>query len=389
MTEPATTPPENPPGLLPAAFSNSIRLSIPQWLGIGFFTVLVAFFGPSLWKQAERFTLEPDYRIPQKLGNDYWLYERFAGSAAEQYDVLVLGDSVVWGEFVNRHETLSHYLNQRAGRERFANLGLNGTHPLALDSLIESYGGDILDKNVLLQCNPTWLRDVKTDLQHEDASVNHPRLVPQFVPRIAAYKEEVSPRLGVLVERRVPLIRWSNHLQQAYYRIKIPDEVPSDIPTWTLKHPYDNPFEPLTRELPPSDDNAPDDARAWFKRGVAVENHTWIDMDTSLQWHAFQHLVEVLQRRGNRVFVLVGPFNEHQMTPASLQRYHKLKGTVTAWLQAKQVPHLAPAALPSESYADASHPLAEGYALLARRVLEPDFRTAFFQENRCMRAFLL
>jgi hypothetical protein len=43
---------------------------------------------------------------------------------------------------------------------------------------------------------------------------------------------------------------------------------------------------------------------------------------------------------------------------------------VEAWLREHGIPCCAPAALPSELYADASHPLGDGYALLAKRLLE-------------------
>ena len=83
-----------------------------------------------------------------------------------------------------------------------------------------------------------------------------------------------------------------------------------------------------------------------------------------------------LQRRGNRVFVLVGPFNEHMLTPASRERYQKVKVTITAWAQGqRKVAYLAPEVLPTELYGDASHPLAEGHALLARQLWDdPAFR---------------
>ena len=365
------------PGLTDrVAFSNAIRLSGRQWLGVALFALVLAWLAPVLWKQVEEFTLEPDYRMPRELSNDYWFYERYVGLAAEEYDILVLGDSVIWGEFVTRSETLPHYLNTHEGKERFANLGLNGAHPLALEGLIEHYAGTIAGKRVLLHCNPTWLQHRKADLQDVDADVNHPRLVPQFVPRIPAYKEEISQRLGILVERRLAINKWTNHLQQAYYRTDVPS-IPNDIPSWTLKHPYDNPLAPLSRPLPPSDDKRREDSGPWKKRGVTVQDVAWIDMDTSLQWPAFQRVVEILHRRGNRVFVLVGPFNEHMLTEESLENYLPVKETIAAWLKENQVPHLMPDALPSEQYADASHPLAAGYEALARQLLEdPAFRSA-------------
>ena len=256
---------------------------------------------------------------------------------------------------MTRQETLSHYLNELAGQERYANLGLDGAHPLALGGLVEFYAESVSGKNVLLQCNPLWMSSRRADLQDDKANeFNHPRLVPQFAPSVPAYKAEISPRLGILVERRLPLSSWTAHLQQAYY-----DR--TDIPGWTLEHPYDNPLTPLTRGLPPSDNSRRHLPQPWYKSGITKQDYPWVDLDTSLQWQAFQGVVELLQQRGNRVFVLVGPFNEHLLTPESLQRYQQVKATIAAWLREKKIPHAVPPPLPSEQYGDASHPLAAGY----------------------------
>jgi len=76
------------------ALSNGIRLTGRQWLGLGLFAVMLLVFAPALWSHAETFALEPDYRIPHDLSNDYWLFDRFAGLSAEHYDTLLIGDSV-------------------------------------------------------------------------------------------------------------------------------------------------------------------------------------------------------------------------------------------------------------------------------------------------------
>src|SRR4051794_34092167 len=110
--------------------SNGLRLTGREWLGLGLFAVLGSALAPGLWHRAERFALEPDYRIPHDLSNDYWLFETVAGLAVDHYDTLLLGDSVIWGEYATRNETLAHYLNERAKPDRFANLGLDGAHPL-------------------------------------------------------------------------------------------------------------------------------------------------------------------------------------------------------------------------------------------------------------------
>jgi len=350
------------------ALSNGIRLTGRQWLGLGLFASFLVCFAPTLWHHAETFALEPDYRIPHDLSNDYWLYERFAGLAAGHDDTLLIGDSFVWGEYVTRQETLSHYLNELAGQDRYANLGMDGAHPLALGGLVEFYIGMVSDKNILLQCNPLWMSSRRADLQDDRATeFNHPRLVPQFAPSVPAYKAEISPRLGVLVERRLPLSRWTTHLQQAYY-----DQV--DIPGWTLEHPYENPLAPLARGLPaPDNSRRHEPPRPWFKSGITRQDYPWVDLEASLQWRAFRGVVEMLEQRGNRVFVLVGPFNEHLLTPESRERYQQVKATIAAWLREQHVPHAVPPPLPSEQYGDASHPLAEGYKQLAQQLAEDPF----------------
>ena len=353
-------------------FSNGIRLSLRQWVGVALFAVAFVVAAPMLWNQIEDFPLEPDYRIPHELGNDYWLYERFASLAAQNDATVIIGDSVVWGEYVTRQQTLSHYLNRQARKERFANLGLGGAHQLALIGLMRNYAGGIRDKNVVLHCNPLWMSSPKADLQDDskDPIPNHPRLIPQF--GIARYREELSTRLGVLVEQRVPFTKWTNHLQQAYYER-------TDIPGWTLAHPYDNPLLPLTKSLPPSGNELRWLQQPWYKKSKGKLAYEWFDpRRSSLQWDAFGEVVEILQSRGNRVFVIVGPLNEHMLTKESMARYQKVKDMIASSLTAKRIPHLIADVLPSEQYGDASHPLPEGYARLAAMLWDdPSFHAAF------------
>ena len=61
----------------------------------------------------------------------------------------------------------------------------------------------------------------------------------------------------------------------------------------------------------------------------------------------------------------------------SLARYRRRLGAVSAWLRGRGIPHWVPAALPSELYADASHPLADGYQRWARRLYEQKDFAAF------------
>jgi hypothetical protein len=83
----------------------------------------------------ERSDLRRDRTIasPTSLSRDYWLYQRRL-EGVPQDKVVLLGDSVVWGEYVLPNGTLSHFLNEKAGSgERFVNGGVNGLFPLALE----------------------------------------------------------------------------------------------------------------------------------------------------------------------------------------------------------------------------------------------------------------
>jgi hypothetical protein len=155
-------------------------------------------------------------------------------------------------------------------------------------------------------------------------------------------------------------------LQQAYYAK--PSLAKPSLPDWTVQHPYENPLGPLTWTMSVPDHSSPPRAVPWYEADRVAVDYPWFDLEESLQWRAFQRAVEILQQRGNRVFVLVGPFNEHMLTPTSLQRYQKVKATIGAWLQVKQISHAIPGVLAREQYGDASHPLASGYAALARQL---------------------
>jgi hypothetical protein len=278
--------------------------------------------------------------------------------------VLVIGDSVMWGQYVSARETLPQWLNGLAGADRFANLGVNGTYPVALAGLVEHYGHAIAGKSVLLFCNPLWMSSDKYDLKDAKEVGYHPRLVPQFFPRIPAYHESFDGKLGVVIQRNIALVDWVNHLRMAYFES-------TDIAKWTQDHPYANPLRAITLELPLSQDPAPGaETRLWTGQDDERYNPLWVDLQGSLQWAAFRRTIEILQGRGNRVFVLVGPFNEHMLKSPSLATYQEMKKGVAAWLEEKRIVYYVPPALPSELYADASHPLAAGYQRLARQLWE-------------------
>ena len=93
-----------------------------------------------------------------------------------------------------------------------------------------------------------------------------------------------------------------------------------------------------------------------------------MELEQSLQWAAFQRVLTLLQSRGNQVLVVIGPFNEHLMAAENLPAFRRLRDGIAMWLVEQRVPHVVPTTLPSALYADGSHPLTEGYQLLARQL---------------------
>jgi hypothetical protein len=343
--------------------SNCVRLMGHEWLIVAVVTSALFYFAPKFWKQAEKFSPVSDYRLPYKLSDDYWLFSRYCQWVRSDEKTLVIGDSVIWGHYVSEDNTLSGYLN-KARRGMFVNMGVDGIHPVALAGLLRYYGHDITGKNVILHFNPLWMSSEKHDLQIEkEFNFNHPELVPQFIPDIPCYKASFSVRIKSVIERYISFLSWTSHLKRAYF-----DNL--DLPSWTLEHPYENPLKNITLELPVSDNYNENENIPWYEKGITKQDIHWVSLETSLQWRFFKHSVGLLEKRGNRVFVLVGPFNEHIFKNESIDAYRQMKNKIEAWLKQNNIPCYMPEALPSSMYRDASHPTSEGYAELAKQLFE-------------------
>jgi hypothetical protein len=361
-----------------APFVNEMRLNAWHWVLVFGIVLLVATLTPPLWKKLERFDTGPDYRIPYGLSKDYWLYQRRLERIAPT-KIVVLGDSVVWGEYVLPDGTWSHFLSREAGATNlFVNAGVNGLFPLALEGLVRCYARPLRHRKVLLHCNVLWMTSPKADLSADkEEQFNHASLVPQFSPRILCYRADATERLNAIVERNVPFIEWVSHLQNTHFGQK-------SIPKWTLAedggdpphypNAYRNPFSQITLTVPAEPHNDPDRGpqsprhKAWSTNPIGTTQFEWVALDKSLQWHAFQRVIEILRERGNHVLVVLGPFNEHMLAEENRSAYRRIHDDVAAWLSTGQIPHVVPEALPSALYADASHPLTEGYQLLAERL---------------------
>ncbi|MDA1275567.1 MAG: hypothetical protein O2960_16235 [Verrucomicrobia bacterium] len=370
------------PGL-DAPFVNEMRLTLRQWFAVGGILTIVVLCTPLLWKRLEKFETDANYRIPYGLSKDYWLYQRWLNRTARSDGIFVVGDSVVWGEYVRPDGTLPSFLSREsAANTRFINAGVNGLFPLALEGLVRDYGGAIRNRKVILHCNLLWMSSPKVDLQTpKEEKFNHPRLVPQFQPWIPCYKADIADRLGILVERNLPFLTWVNHLQNAYFNQK-------NILDWTLAddgqdppgypNVYQNPLAQINFEVPSAPDSDPERGvsssrhKPWSKSGQGSARFDWVPLETSLQWGAFQRLTKILASRGNDLLVVVGPFNEHMLSEENRLKFRQVLNSATDWFSAHRIKFVQPETLPSDLYADASHPLTDGYLALARELLNSE-----------------
>lgn len=370
-----------PPGSDAPFGVNAMRLGARQWLAVVVIVLGCAVGVPRVWKQVERFEAGPDYRIPYALSEDYWLYQWRLERITDRSSVPVLGDSVIWGEYVRPTGTLTHFLNQEAGaRQRFVNCGVNGLFPLAMEGLFAHYGETLSHRKLIVHYNVLWMTSPKADLSiAKEQTFNHARLVPQFSPRIPAYRANAEDRLGAIVDRNVSFFGWVGHLNSAYFNKQ-------SIPLWTLEedgtsppryvNAWRSPLAQITLTVPeqPADDpdRGPESVRhkPWTASGGAATRFDWVGLEASLQWQAFQRTIKLLRQRGNDVLVVLGPFNEWMVAEEQRPTFHKLRNGIAEWLAAQDIPYVVPETLPSDLYADASHPLTEGYARLARTIYQ-------------------
>jgi hypothetical protein len=366
---------------LPHAF----LLSGLQWvLVLAVFCCLI-FLLPFIWEKVESFESELNYRVPYVASQDYWQYERHLKERSEDTEIFFVGDSVVWGEYVVADATWSAFLNeQSSGKHQFVNMALNGLYPLALEGLVRYYGKDLTRRKVLLHCNLLWMSSPQADLsQSKEQVFNHPTLVPQLRIQIPSYRATLDTRLGRFIGHQWSFLAWVRHLQIQYWEQKDPY-------AWTLvddgQYPptYPNAYSlpwsavdlNLIKELDPDPERGPQSSRhkPWSEDGVGTQRFDWVNLDDSLQWQAFKRLSQLLKERDNDVFVVLGPFNKHIMTKENLNRFVEIENDVKRWFESSSLRFVAPNVLESFLYGDASHPLTEGYRLLAESLWsDPEF----------------
>jgi hypothetical protein len=165
-----------------------------------------------------------------------------------------------------------------------------------------------------------------------------------------------------------------------------------DIQNWTMQNPYKNPLKAITLRIPIPENKPQSKPVAWAERGMEKQDFPWVQVEEpnfsfkkkslikrnteekskSFQWNSFKQVIKILKARNNKVFVIIGPFNPYILTEESLNRYNSMKSKMENWLEAEGISYRSISDLPSEYYADASHPLKEGYAKIAEELFETE-----------------
>lgn len=350
--------------------SNAMRFSIRE---IVMLTVLILAAGvwgiPALYRSWERVSVSDDFRLAESLRDDYWIYERCLNAPENDGKILFFGDSVIWGMYADNGNTLPAWINAEAQRPIAANFAIDGLHQVAMLKLLNAYAGNIKGKTVVLHFNPLWMNTPRYDLSEakqpgsdeSSFSPNHPRLLPQMDWTIHAYQESFSNRISIVLEHILPLPSLLHHLRLNYCENQsIPEYFVNNV----------NEIPEFQDNFDASEKKKRNGTRDWQRQHIPIQDWPWVTPEESRQVAAFIDAIQIMKKRKNQVIVTVGAINEWMLSEASRCAYHESRNKLIAILNdtgADEV--IVFSLLPSEEYADGSHPLAAGYHRMAEELL--------------------
>lgn len=325
--------------------------------------VLILLVLPVWHASWEKIELPENFRLPYVNRDNYYLYSRCAALETARSRYLFLGDSAIWGMYAGNSGTIPAQLNRLLKERCCGNLAIDGLHPVAMRTLVGSFGGAVRGRTVLIYFNPLWVNSAKYDLSGEESfNVNHPDLLPQF-GSIACYQAEFDKRIGILLDRYVRFFGWKRHLQNYFYSNE-------DFKNYLVKTGSANLFSPIRRTLRPEEKEHKGTTQNYSTRGIPVQHWEWVPLEKSRQWQALLDTVYILRGRGNRVLVMVGTINPGLLDGATLSGLKKLRLQAAADLKKEGIEFVMFPELPGEFYADASHLLESGYAQIADFLLK-------------------
>ena len=311
----------------------------------------------------EKIELPENYRLPYVNRDNYYLYSRCAALETARSRYLFLGDSAIWGMYAGNSGTLPAQLNRILKKRCCGNLAIDGLHPVAMRTLMQSFGSAVRDRTVLIYFNPLWVNSAKYDLSADEPfTVNHPELLPQF-GSIACYQAKFDKKIGILLDRHIRFFGWKKHLQNYFYQNE-------DFKSYLIKHHLSNPFAPIRQQIVPEEKEHKGTDKNYQTRGIPVQHWEWVQLEKSRQWQALLDVVKILRSRGNRVLVMVGTINPGLLDAGTLDGLRKLRLQAAADLKQKGIESIMLPEVKAGFYADASHLLESGYAQVAEFLLK-------------------
>ncbi len=352
--------------------SNSIVLTGREWLIILAVFIAASLFVYNGWFRWEKLPVEPDFRSTcwDARMSDYYAYMEWSRYARDHYKILLIGDSVIWGQEVDNNQTISHFLNEELGSEKVANLGIDGLTLAALNGMVTWYGRYLKDTNMIVELNPLWMSSPMRDLRGK-WHFHHPRLVPQLDRRIKYYKS-LNERVGYLFEHALKLPPFVRHQMVNSFDNK-------SVAAWLIDHPYKNPLSAITLQSVPMMKEKQGLGTSWEDRKGADKrfDEPFLAPSESIQWECFVKALNKLKSRNVNVFVLLGPFNTYNLTEESRGKCFATMDAIKKELDGMGVPYFDSThdLIPSRDYGDGCHALAGGHALLAESMYgDPAFR---------------
>lgn len=330
--------------------------------------IIMAIALPILFPLAGDQVFTSDYRLPYHLGEDYFLYKKYAGSVAAYNTIPVIGDSVIWGHYTSDSDTLTAHLNREQSRMEFSNMGIDGIHPAVMYGLVENYCKSLRNKKIIVGINLLWMSSARHDLTGaKNSEINHSMLLPQFNEVIPAYSPSLEERLSSVIKRGMPVFLWGDHVRLTKFR-------GSSLYRWSMDNPMENPLvflhtEKKIYELPAAMDPSK----------FPQQDAQWVTADKSLQWRYTLKTLRLLKKRGNRVLAVVTPFNRYMLTYESARQHELIVSEIRERLQRKGITVVIPETPPREEFADSSHPTGKGYGTIAKYLLQDKDFTAFIK----------
>ncbi len=319
--------------------------------------VLAASVLPYLLPFTDTAAFTGNYRIPYDLGEDYFLYSRYANHTGSK--IPVIGDSVIWGHYTTGQDTLTANLNRLSGREKFANMGLDGIHPAAMNGLVKCFAPNLKNRKVIAGVNLLWMSSPRHDLSGPvNSEINHKILLPQFYPRVPAYAPSIEERISAVIARSVAFFRWLDHVRMNLFAGK-------SLYLWTMENPHKNIADffnasGVNYKIP----------EGMAPNKMQHQHIEWVTPDRSLQWRFMLDTLKLLKKNGNSVAAIIIPFNTHMMTDESREKYYLMIGEIEWVLRENGIVPVLPEAPEKKYFADSSHPNAEGYKIIAEEIMK-------------------